>query len=382
LSPRDFDAQISSTLNRFHSFLRNEKLRLMFGQNRTSLDLGKALDEGQIIIVNASTEGAVVSKEDARLFGTLLLSDLWTAAEERGKGTDEHDVKPFYVYIDEFQRYVTPTIAENLDQARGFGLHLTLANQFPRQLLHAGASGAQVYDSIMANARSKIVFSLEGEENLKPLAQSLFMGVFNPDEIKLKLTSRKVIDYVEQIWTIISESENWSDGVGEFTGQTDTEGDGGATRDGAEQEARIWNVSRAASKGTSHTSMRGGSRSVSRTPYLKPVFGEEVSSITYRSLEEQLQRAMAALFDQKQRHGVARLVGMRAPLNIVTPMVEKKPTSKEMANSFLTRVYGKLPFALRSAEAHKQIEDRQQKIIGGLSRDADTEPVAMRREIR
>jgi hypothetical protein len=239
LSPRDFDAQISSTLNRFHSFLRNEKLRLMFGQNRTSLDLGKALDEGQIIIVNASTEGAVVSKEDARLFGTLLLSDLWTAAEERGKGMDESDMKPFYVYIDEFQRYVTPTIAENLDQARGFGLHLTLANQFPRQLLHAGASGAQVYDSIMANARSKIVFSLEGEENLKPLAQSLFMGVFNPDEIKLKLTSRKVIDYVEQIWTIISESENWSDGVGEFTGQTDTDGDGGATRDGAEQEARI-----------------------------------------------------------------------------------------------------------------------------------------------
>jgi hypothetical protein len=41
LSPRDFDAQISSTLNRFHSFLRNEKLRLMFGQNGASLDLGK-----------------------------------------------------------------------------------------------------------------------------------------------------------------------------------------------------------------------------------------------------------------------------------------------------------------------------------------------------
>ena len=78
---------------------------------------------------------------------------------------------------------------------------------------------------------------------------------------------------------------------------------------------------------------------------------------------------MAALFDQKQRHGVARLVGMRAPLNIVTPTVEKKPTSKEMTHSFLTRVYEKLPFALRSAEAHKQIEDRQQKIIAGLLRD-------------
>jgi hypothetical protein len=379
LSPRDFEAQISSTLNRFHSFLRNEKLRLMFGQNGASLDLGKALDEGQIIIVNASTEGARVSKEDASLFGTLLLSDLWTAAEERGKGSEEGDVKPFYVYIDEFQRFVTPTIAESLDQARGFGLHLTLANQFPRQLLHAGATGAQVYDSVMANARSKVVFSLEGEENLKPLAQALFMGVFNTDEIKLRLTSRKVMDYVERVWTVISESDNWSDGIGEFDGTTATGSEGGAMRDGAEQEARIWNLANAISSGTSRTSMTGGGRSKSLVPYLKPIFGEEISSIQYRSLEEQLHRAMAALFDQKQRHGVARLVGMRAPLNIVTPMIEKKPTSKEMADSFLTRTYEKLPFALRSAEAHKQIEKRQQKIIAGLSRD--DEPGENRRKI-
>jgi hypothetical protein len=49
LSPRDFDAQISSTVNRFHSFLHNEKLRLMFGQSGASLDLGKALEQGSII---------------------------------------------------------------------------------------------------------------------------------------------------------------------------------------------------------------------------------------------------------------------------------------------------------------------------------------------
>ena len=60
LSPRDFDAQFSSTVNRFNSFLHAEKLRLMFGQNGISLDLGKALEEGQIIIANLSTEGARV----------------------------------------------------------------------------------------------------------------------------------------------------------------------------------------------------------------------------------------------------------------------------------------------------------------------------------
>jgi hypothetical protein len=234
----------------------------------------------------------------------------------------------------------------------------------------------------MANARSKVVFSLEGKENLEPLAYSLFMGVLNPDEIKLKLHSRKVMDYAEETRTVESESENWSEGVGEFTGQTDTESAGGAIYDGAEQEARLWNQSGAASSGTSRTSMKGGSKGRTTVPFLKPVFGEELSSVQYRSLEEQLFKAMAALFDQKQRHGVARLVGMRAPVNIVTPMVSKMPTSKEMTDSFLTRLYEKLPFALRSAEAARQIKDRQDKITGGVLQDTDTEPVATKRRVQ
>jgi len=46
-------------------------------------------------------------------------------------------------------------------------------------------------------------------------------------------------------------------------------------------------------------------------------------------LEEQLFRAMATFFDQRQRHGVARLVGMGASVNIVTPTVQRQPLSKE-----------------------------------------------------
>ena len=128
--------------------------------------------------------------------------------------------------------------------------------------------------------------------------------------------------------------------------------------------------------------MKGGGSSETTVPFLRPVFGEELSSVQYRSLEEQLFRAMATLFDQKQRHGIARLVGMRTPFKIVTPMVEKKPTSKEMAASFLTRAYEKLPFALKSTEAHKQIEERQHKIISGAGSDTEPEEIAVRRKIQ
>lgn len=381
LSPRDFDAQFSSTVNRFYNFLDTEKLRLMFGTSGASLDLGKALADGQIIIANLSTEGARVSEEDAALFATLLLSDLWVAAKERGKGIEAGDIKPFYVYIDEFQNFITPTIAKNLDQSRGFGLHLTLANQFPRQILHAGANGPQVYDSVMADARSKIVFSLEGEENLRPLAQSLFMGVMNPEEIRLKLYSRKVMDYVEETRTIHSESENWSDGTGEFTGTTDTESTGGAIYDGTEQDPRLWNQSSAISGGTSKTSARGGSKGKTTVPFLRPVFGQELSSVQFRPLEDQLFRAMAVLFDQKQRHGVARLVEQPVPVSVVTPIVNRHPTTRKMTEDFLAKTYEKLPFALRSAEALKQIQDRERKLAGGYASAKQDEPIPIKRKI-
>jgi len=233
----------------------------------------------------------------------------------------------------------------------------------------------------MTNARNKVVFSLEGEENLRPLALSLFKGVINPDEIKLQLFSRKVMDYVEETRTIISESENWSDGVGDFTGATSTESVGGAIRDGAEQESRLWNISNAVSGGTSRTSMKGGGRSETTVPFLKAVFGKELTTVQYRTIEEQIFRAMTALSDQEDRHGVARLIGTKAPFNIVTPTVTKKPTTKEMTNSFLTRVYEKLPFALRSTEAHKQIEARQQKITSGSSHEAEAEEIPVRRKV-
>src|SRR4029077_15347159 len=78
---------------------------------------------------------------------------------------------------------------------RGFGLHLTIAHQFPNQLLDRGENGRRVYNSIMENASSKVVFRLQHEENLRAMAQWLFMGKMNPDEIKLQLYSKKVMDY-------------------------------------------------------------------------------------------------------------------------------------------------------------------------------------------
>ena len=109
--------------------------------------------------------------------------------------------------------------------------------------------------------------------------------------------------------------------------------------------------------------------------------GMELSSVQYRSIEEQLFKAMVTLYDQQRRHAVSKLVGMRAPVNIVTPVIERKPTTKKMATSFLTRNYQKLPFALPSAEAHKQITERDKRFTSPVRNTAEDEEISLKRKI-
>jgi hypothetical protein len=384
LNAKDFETQIGSTVNRLQRFIRNQTMRSMFGQPEVSLDLGQALSEGSIILVSLATEGAKVSKENAELFATLLLSDLWTAAQERGK---RDGVKPFYVYLDEFQRFVTPTISDNLDEARGFGLHLTMAHQFPNQLRDRGENGKRVYNSIMENASSKVVFRLSHEENLRAMAQWLFMGVMNPDEIKQELFSTKVMGYREELKTVYSESKTSGRSLGQQIGSASGTGLGGTAsfpfnETDPTSTSESWSDFVASSESSSESDSESASYSESSVPTLVPVFGKELAHVQFRSLEEQLFRSMAVLFDQEQRQGVARLVGMSAPVSIMTPTVAKMPESVKRTKRYIDRCHEKLKFTLPAEKARQQIATRARTFADSLFKDTQDELSTAKRRIR
>jgi hypothetical protein len=387
LSAKDFDAQISSTLNRLERFLNTEVLRRMFGQDKLSLDLGEALAKGRIILVNLSLSGGRIHEEDARLFATLLLADLWTAAKERGKPVAGKTQRPFYVYLDEFQRFVSPTIAQNLDEARGFGLHLTLAHQFPKQLLNAGSHGQQVYDSIMANARNKVVFAMEDEDNLKPLAQMLYRGVMSPMKVKHQLYSTKVMSYAEELRTSYNTSTTASRSGAHQSGSAGGSGRGGTSvypwgtfsAPSSTSDSTSQFQSQSQSDSSSWGEARVDGEAVS--PMLLPQFGKELSSVQFFPLEEQLFRAMGALHDQAQRHFVTRLVGSRIPLAVRTPTVHPQPTTEEFVEKYTAKLFRRLSFALLCTEADHIIEKRDAKIAKLVSKDTP-EPDEIRRPVK
>ncbi len=386
LNAKDFEAQIGSTINRLQRFTRNQTIRSMFGLSNDSLDLGKAIEDGSIIIVSLATERAKISKENAELFATLLLSDLWTAAQERGK---RDGVKPFYVYLDEFQRFVTPTISDNLDEARGFGLHLTMAHQFPNQLLDRGENGRRVYNSIMENASSKVVFRLQHDENLRAMAGWLFMGVMNPDEVKLQLYSRKVMDYREELKRSYGKSTSSGKSTGKQRGEASGAGSGGTTgitkyNEDRSSTSSSQSASAFSSSSSSESEMLNESETESESfsPMLVPVMGDELSHVQFRSLDEQLFRAMAVLFDQEQRQGVARVVGMNAPVSIITPELRKVPGSEERTKKYLEACYMKLGFALPTVEAQKQISDRDAAFSKTVLSHSADEPTSAKRPLK
>jgi hypothetical protein len=257
-----------------------------------------------------------------------------------------------------------------------------MAHQFPNQLRDRGENGRRVYNSIMENASSKVVFRLSHEENLRAMAQWLFMGVMNPDEIKHELYSTKVMEYREELRTIHSRSQGRSAGGGRFTGLTESDSTGGPASAAERLDPNIWNESIADSSGDSSTWTESESESETESSMLIPVMGKELAHVQFRSLEEQLFRSMAVLFDQHERHGVARLVGMHAPVSLVTPTVHKMPSSVERKTSFLARCNEKLPFALSGAAAQKQLDARKSTFTDNLFREAANEPVTAKRRLR
>ena len=72
--------------------------------------------------------------------GAMLVTKIYQTAMGR-VGTDKSLRTPFFLYIDEFQNFATDTFSEILSEARKYGLGLTIAHQFLRQipenLIHA-----------------------------------------------------------------------------------------------------------------------------------------------------------------------------------------------------------------------------------------------------
>ena len=148
-------------LTRLDTFLRPKAVRHMVSQEEDRLDLGAIMDRGGILLARLS-QGAI-GEENAYLLGALLVSKLHQLAMGR-QAVGEAERRPFYLYVDEFHHFATPSMAAALAGARKYRLGLTLAHQDLRQL-----GDGPVASAVLTNPCTRVCFRV-GDLDAKRLA--------------------------------------------------------------------------------------------------------------------------------------------------------------------------------------------------------------------
>jgi len=175
-------------LTRLDTFLRSEVIRHMVGQRASRIDYDKILSSGKILI--AKLAHGAIGEENASLLGTLIVTAIHQAALRRER-LSQSERSPFYLYIDEFQNFVTPTMEGLLSGARKYGVGLTLAHQELRQL---ASRDRDVASSVLSNPYTRICFRV-GEQDAQSLARGY--ASFGSDDLQ-SLSIGKAIVRVEQ----------------------------------------------------------------------------------------------------------------------------------------------------------------------------------------
>lgn len=139
-------AGITSKIGRF---LFSASAKRILEQPKSTINFDEILN-GKILICNFSK--GLVGEDTSELFGIAVLAKLQLAALRRAR-LPQKDRIPFYLYVDEFQNFATPSFTQMLSEARKYKLFLTMAEQSTSQ-----QDDHRMVDVILANVGIVISF--------------------------------------------------------------------------------------------------------------------------------------------------------------------------------------------------------------------------------
>jgi hypothetical protein len=166
-------ATIGAVQRRLSRVLYTPVVRNILSQKESKLDFLEIMDRKKILLCNLSKGN--IGQDNSDLFGQLLMSKIQISSMARADRTME-ERQPFYLYVDEFQNFVTSSFEEILSEARKYQLCLILANQFTKQL------SRRVHDAVFGNVGTLVTFRLgldDAQDLQKELGSFTYENILN-----------------------------------------------------------------------------------------------------------------------------------------------------------------------------------------------------------
>lgn len=149
---------------KFWQFITNTLMRNIVGQTKSAFDIADIMNNEKILF--ASLSKGVLGDLNSNLLGLILVSKIQIAAMKRQQMAAE-DRRDFFLYIDEFQNYVTDSIESILSEARKYRLGLVIAHQYLGQLQKSDAltkSNLNLKDAIFGNVGTMMTYKIGPED--------------------------------------------------------------------------------------------------------------------------------------------------------------------------------------------------------------------------
>lgn len=158
--------------SKMNVFITNDLVRPIISQQKSAFNFREVMDNGKIIIVNLAK--GKLGDINSFLLGMIIIGKILIAAFSRADIPEEKR-RNFYLYIDEFQNFVTNTIPAVLAEARKYHLSMIMAHQYIGQL------DENTQKAIFGNVGSIAAFRV-GPDDAKYLVTQ-FDPVFNENDL-------------------------------------------------------------------------------------------------------------------------------------------------------------------------------------------------------
>ncbi|MDK2899467.1 MAG: hypothetical protein PWQ10_654, partial [Patescibacteria group bacterium] len=182
-------AGITAKIGRFNV---NASAKAILSEPKSTIDFEDIINSGKILICNLSK--GLLGEDVSELFGITILAKLQLASLRRVR-IKQAERTPYYLYVDEFQNFATPSFVQMLSESRKYKLFLTMAEQSTSQQEDQNMIGI-----ILANVGTVICFRTGN-----PNDEKLVLPLFSPYIMQGELNNLSAYNFYARLSSVVAQ---------------------------------------------------------------------------------------------------------------------------------------------------------------------------------